>query len=41
LWSRRNRLERFLIGARGTTWWHAYRTAPGRKHDVEGAGWNA
>ena len=24
LWSRRNRLERFLIQARGSTWWHAH-----------------
>jgi hypothetical protein len=25
LWARRNRLERFLIGTRGTTWWHERR----------------
>jgi hypothetical protein len=25
LWARRNRLERFLIRARGATWWHARR----------------
>jgi hypothetical protein len=25
LWSRRNRLERFLIQARGTAWWHSHR----------------
>jgi hypothetical protein len=24
LWSRRNGLERFLIHARGTTWWHEH-----------------
>ncbi|HEY4427546.1 MAG TPA: hypothetical protein VGN08_05015 [Solirubrobacteraceae bacterium] len=24
LWSRRNRLERFLISTRGTAWWHAH-----------------
>jgi hypothetical protein len=23
LWARRNRLERTLIGARGSAWWHA------------------
>jgi hypothetical protein len=26
LWARRNRLERFLIHARGIDWWHARRT---------------
>jgi hypothetical protein len=25
LWSRRNRLEQFLIQARGTAWWHSHR----------------
>jgi hypothetical protein len=25
LWSSRNRLERFLIGARGPAWWHSRR----------------
>jgi hypothetical protein len=27
LWARRNRLERFLIGARGRQWWHNRREA--------------
>ncbi len=27
LWARRNRLERFLIHARGSAWWHARRDA--------------
>jgi hypothetical protein len=26
LWARRNRLERFLIHARGLAWWHARRS---------------
>lgn len=25
LWARQNRLEGFLIHARGSTWWHAHR----------------
>jgi hypothetical protein len=37
LWGRRNRLEKFLIQARGSDWWHARRgrrdspAAPGRR----------
>lgn len=30
LWGRRNRLERFLIRARGIDWWHARRRAGSR-----------
>lgn len=29
LWSRRNRLERFLIKTRGAAWWHARRGRDG------------
>jgi hypothetical protein len=41
LWSRRNRLERFLIHARGTAWWHARRSTPEPKHQQDAAAWNA
>jgi hypothetical protein len=30
LWARRNRIERFLIGARGRAWWRARRERAGR-----------
>jgi hypothetical protein len=29
LWARRNRLEKFLIQARGSDWWHARRSGDG------------
>jgi hypothetical protein len=41
LWSRRNRLERFLIHARGTAWWHARRSTPEPKDHQDAAAWNA
>jgi hypothetical protein len=33
LWARQNRLEGFLIHARGSAWWHAH-----RKHRANGSG---
>jgi hypothetical protein len=40
LWSRRNRLERFLIEARGTAWWRAHRNKPRGERQEPGAPWN-
>ncbi|HTA36389.1 MAG TPA: hypothetical protein VK761_06705 [Solirubrobacteraceae bacterium] len=38
LWSRRNRLERFLINTRGASWWHAHHSRGGaRAPDGESA----
>jgi hypothetical protein len=34
LWSRRNRLERFLIQTRGAAWWHARRGRDGAQADA-------
>jgi hypothetical protein len=45
LWSRRNRLERILIQARGAAWWQARRNRPADEHPDEhredGAAWSA
>jgi hypothetical protein len=30
LWARQNRLEEFLISARGSAWWHAHRNGAHR-----------
>jgi hypothetical protein len=40
LWSRRNRLERFLLEARGTDWWRAHRNTARRERHEPGASWN-
>jgi hypothetical protein len=41
LWSRRNRLERFLIHARGAVWWQEHRGRHGNVQRDDGAPWNA
>jgi hypothetical protein len=40
LWARRNSLERFLIHARGSAWWHARRGREQPEDQEHDAAWN-